>query len=265
VIVALWALRGRIGRGPLAAVLIYVGTLAPALGFFNVWFSVYSFVADHFQYVAIPAAAALAAANLTRATRRFAISLPSVGCGALLLMLVVLTFRQCRIYKDDETLWTAVLRHNPTSSQAMASLGVVRQKQGSVAAAFDLYRDALRTAPLNTAALNNLLQVAQLLGQLEEARAIYLAAAPIDPKDEQVPFQLGLPSTSLNRPADAIAYYAEARRLRPDYVEARNNLATLLLQQRRYAEAVAELSEAVRANPDIFEVRLQLAMALAAA
>ena len=39
-----------IGRGPLAAVLIFVGVLTPALGFFDVYPFRYSFVADHYQY-----------------------------------------------------------------------------------------------------------------------------------------------------------------------------------------------------------------------
>ncbi|HOW19171.1 MAG TPA: O-GlcNAc transferase, partial [Phycisphaerae bacterium] len=46
----LWGLRRRIGRGPLVAVLFFAITLAPALGFFDVYPMRYSFVADHFQY-----------------------------------------------------------------------------------------------------------------------------------------------------------------------------------------------------------------------
>src|SRR5438093_10325315 len=49
VIVALWALRRRGGKGPLAAVLFFVLTLAPALGFIDVFPMRYSYVADHFQ------------------------------------------------------------------------------------------------------------------------------------------------------------------------------------------------------------------------
>src|SRR5581483_9061549 len=50
-ILALWALRKKIGRGPLTAVLFYGITLFPALGFFNTYPFRYSFVADHFQYL----------------------------------------------------------------------------------------------------------------------------------------------------------------------------------------------------------------------
>ena len=47
----LWRLRRR-WRGPLAGLLFFVGTLFPVLGFCNVYPFLYSFVADHFQYLA---------------------------------------------------------------------------------------------------------------------------------------------------------------------------------------------------------------------
>ena len=49
--VGLWAMRRR-WRGPLAAWLLFVGTLVPVLGFLNVYPFIFSFVADHFQYLA---------------------------------------------------------------------------------------------------------------------------------------------------------------------------------------------------------------------
>ncbi len=71
---ALWLVRGR-SRGPLAAWLFFVGSLFPALGFFNVYPFVFSFVADHFQYLAcigiLTGASAGAATALARAPRRF--------------------------------------------------------------------------------------------------------------------------------------------------------------------------------------------------
>jgi hypothetical protein len=71
VVVGLWLARGRIGRGPVAAVLIFGGVLVPALGFFNVFPFLFSFVADHFQYHASLALIALAAATLVLAAHRF--------------------------------------------------------------------------------------------------------------------------------------------------------------------------------------------------
>ena len=59
--VLLWLARDKMGRGPLAAVLIFAGVLVPALGFFNVYFMQYAQVSDHFQYHASVALFALAA------------------------------------------------------------------------------------------------------------------------------------------------------------------------------------------------------------
>ena len=67
--VVLWFARRRIGRGPLAAVLIFAGVLFPALGFFNVYPFRFSYVADHFQYHASVALIAWAAAAMTLAAR----------------------------------------------------------------------------------------------------------------------------------------------------------------------------------------------------
>jgi len=65
-----WGLRNR-SRAPLATLLYFCITLFPALGFFNVNFFRFSFVADHFQYLAclgpIAAAAALSAGDKVRA------------------------------------------------------------------------------------------------------------------------------------------------------------------------------------------------------
>ena len=42
----------RWSRAPLAGVLVYIALLAPSLGFANIYFFLYSFVADHWQYLA---------------------------------------------------------------------------------------------------------------------------------------------------------------------------------------------------------------------
>jgi hypothetical protein len=51
-VLLLWRWKDRLGRGPLAAACYFGVTLAPALGFLNVYPMRYSFVADHFQYLA---------------------------------------------------------------------------------------------------------------------------------------------------------------------------------------------------------------------
>ena len=73
--IALWAIRSR-SRAPLAAWLYFCCTLFPVLGFLNVFYFKYSFVADHFQYLAslgiitlVSAAVAQGLARLTQPAR----------------------------------------------------------------------------------------------------------------------------------------------------------------------------------------------------
>ena len=51
----LYIARKHIGRGPLTVAMLFIGSLFPALGFVDFLPMRYSFVADHFQYVACAA------------------------------------------------------------------------------------------------------------------------------------------------------------------------------------------------------------------
>ena len=70
VVAALFVARRRLGRGPLVGVLFFLGTLVPALGFVNVYPMRYSWVADHFQYLASTGLIATAVAGLHRLSQR---------------------------------------------------------------------------------------------------------------------------------------------------------------------------------------------------
>ena len=117
VLVSLYANRGRIGRGPLAAVLIFSGTLFPAIGFLNVFPHRFSFVADHFQYLASIAIIAMIAAIAAHTGKRYFASprkMRILGLIVVLLMLNLgmetagLTFS----YKNVITLWRDTIDRN---------------------------------------------------------------------------------------------------------------------------------------------------------
>ena len=75
-------------RGPLAGFLFFVGTLVPVLGFLNVYPFRFSYVADHFQYVACLGIIVPVAAGLSLAGKKLGARFP--GCGPALVL--VLTF-----------------------------------------------------------------------------------------------------------------------------------------------------------------------------
>lgn len=123
---ALWLMRGKVGRGALAACLIYIGTLFPALGFFNVYPMRYSFVADHFQYAASISLITLAGTGVAWSVQRIS-RLPRtaeiVAFVPLLLLLGVATWHQGMIYQDRMTLFTDTIEKNPKSWLSYSNRG----------------------------------------------------------------------------------------------------------------------------------------------
>jgi len=118
---ALWLMRGKIGRGALAGYLFFIGTLFPALGFFNLYPMRYSFVADHFQYVASIGFITLVVAGVSGLLQRQRYS--RYVFGPLLLVLGVVTWQQGKIYHDRMTLFTDTTDKNPRSWLSYSNRG----------------------------------------------------------------------------------------------------------------------------------------------
>ena len=125
---ALWVARNKIGRGPLAAALIFAGVLLPVLGFVNTCYMRCYFVADHLQYQAAAAVIAFITATICTVVNRYRqSSLPTIAVIAAALVLgtfAELSWRQCLLYADPITLNEDTLAKNPDSWIAHNNLGV---------------------------------------------------------------------------------------------------------------------------------------------
>jgi tetratricopeptide (TPR) repeat protein len=117
---ALWLLRKKIGRGPLTAALFFVGTLVPALGFVNVMPMSYSFVADHFQYLAGIGPVVLVVALVWGKLPR---EIGMVVLGMLVVILGIVSFARCSVYHDLGTLWKDAETKNPDGLIVLNNLG----------------------------------------------------------------------------------------------------------------------------------------------
>lgn len=141
-----WAMRKSWGSGWLTALLINMVVLFPALGFFDVYPFRFSFVADHFQYLASASLIAVIVAGLSRllAYREIVPARVRTGlwCG-LMVILAALTWNQARVYQDVETLWRDTLKKNPSSWLAWSNLGSELMRQGKMEDAEHHFRRAL--------------------------------------------------------------------------------------------------------------------------
>ena len=125
VMAASWLLRKQTGREIPTAIIFFPAMLLPMLGFFPLYTFVYTFVADHYQYMAsigpIVVAAGAAAIAYRRSGKNAKFIIASTA-GVLLLTLGTLTWRQCGAYKNSDTLWADTLNKNPDSWLAHGEL-----------------------------------------------------------------------------------------------------------------------------------------------
>jgi Flp pilus assembly protein TadD len=255
VVVALWCLRGRIGRGPLVAVLFFGGTLFPALGFTNVYPMRYSFVADHFQYLASAGLMALAAAALVKILRPISFMAILLPTG-----LAVLTWKQSHIYSDQTTLWQDTLAKNPTCWMAHVNLGSTLIHQGQTDRAIGQCQQAINLKPDDAEAHNNLGIALFTEGRTDEAISEYQESLRLKPENAEAHNNFGNALLNQGRINEAIVQYQEAIHVKPNSVEAHYDLGTALLNQGRTDEAIVQFQETLRLEPDDAEAHNNLGL-----
>jgi protein O-mannosyl-transferase len=263
VVVALWFSRKWIGRGPLAAVLLFGGTLFPALGFFNVFPMRFSFVADHFQYLASIAMIALVVATGISIARKFAI--PTVlsrviGFGVI-AVLMVLTWRQIPIYENLETLWRDTLAKNPTSWMAHSNLASLLSRRGDYVQAEKHLKSALELKPDYSEAHLNMGKVLEGLGRLGEAEKAYQRSIELMPNLAAAYNGLGVVYAKQNKIEAAKNSIGQALKLWPRFAEAHMNLGSVLRSENQLDAAIAQFKIATEIQPELFAAQYNLALA----
>ena len=259
----LWRGRNARLRPLFFAAAYFVVSLFPVLGFFNVYFFRYSFVGDHFQYLASMSPLALAGAGLATIFESLRIKwIPPALSASLLVALGFLTWNQCAMYANVETLWQTTTARNPGCWMAHNNLGLALFQRGRTQEAIAQYREALRIDPAFADAQSNLGNALLRQGRTAEAVACYREALRIDPAFPGAHYNLGNVLLQQGRTKEAIAHYREALRVNLAFAEAQSNLGDALLRQGQTGEAVAHYREALRIDPADPETHYNLANAL---
>jgi len=266
VLVALRLLRGRIGRGPLVATLAFAGTLLPVLGFFDVFPFRYSFVADHFQYLASlglialgTAVAASLLSHLGNAGRPVSVALSA----AVLIALGFRVWQQGRIYADLETLWQDTLAKNPQAWMAHNNLGTVYEERGELTNATYHYSETLRLKPDHARAHVNLGNICYRQKDLEGAIRHFAEAVRIDPRFGEAYSNWGAALYQQGKLSEAIDRYERALAIHPDDPRALRNQSLALYRQGQVEEALRRMDQAIRLEPGYVNAHLSLGQMLA--
>ena len=235
------------GRSIEVAALFFVTTLGPLLGFLMLYTFRYTFVADHYQYLACIGPIALASAGLaklSRASRKLPWLVIASG-GAILICLSLLTWRQSASYRDLETLWRTTIAKNPTCWMAYNNLGVVQFEKGNIDDAIEKYEQSLRLHPDYPEAHYNLGSALLQKGYADEAIRHCEEALKIQPNEPDAHIVLGNAFMAKQDVDRAIDHYEQALQLRPDDSNAHHNLGTALKQKGDVERAALEYEKAL--------------------
>jgi Flp pilus assembly protein TadD len=261
---AAWVARVR-SRAPLAALLFFLGSLFPTMGFLNVYGFHFSFVADHWQYLPMLGPLALAAAAAATWTARLgadARRLALIGGVAVLALLGWRTWAQAQLYRDIETFYRETLAANPASWMSRTNLGLLLLEDGRVEEALSHLREAERLKPLRAEVVNNLGTALRAAGRAEEAREKFRRATELKTGYVEAEFNHALALAEAGRAEEAAAGYVRVLALRPTHAKAANNLGNLRLATRDAAAAERLFRQALAAAPEFMDARHNLGMAL---
>jgi tetratricopeptide (TPR) repeat protein len=246
---ACWRLRSR-SRAPLAALLAFAGLLFPALGFVNVYPFRFSFVADHFQYLAIAPVLILFAAAAATLARRWSPSPwpPMAAAIALVSALALVTHAEAAKYTDAITSYRAILAENPSSWLAHTNLGALLRPTAPDEALVHL-QEAVRLKPDSDLSHYNLANLLQQTERFEDAIREYRATLTLAPNMGLAYYNLGNTLLQMDRLPDAEIAYRQAIRVAPNLALAHGGLCRVLQATNRPADAVAECRTAIAQEP----------------
>ncbi len=258
-----WLLRHRIGRGPLAALLIFGGVLAPALGFLNTYPMRFSFVADHFQYAAgIPIIVLISSILIHYLPQKLLAPMIAIP-------LLLLTWHQSHIYAGPQTLWRDVIARNPNSWLADENLAVAltfqpNSTQAQLEEALTLYQRVSRLRPQHEKLHVNWAEALFKLGRWEECLPHYrLAIRSPGVSMEIINDRMGTALLRLDRPEEARPLFNAALKTNPRDTDAIIGLGELNLNVGQIDEAVKLFQRALAIDPQSSAARKDLADALA--
>jgi len=258
---AIYFARRYIGRGPEVAAAFFLATLSPVLGFIMLYTFRYTFVADHYQYLACIGPIALVSAGVVKFTesarlgRRFLLSLGILIFGVL----GILTWRQSVSYRDIETLWRTTIDRNPDCWMAEHNLGGWLLEKGDNEGAVIHFERASQLKPDNPETHYGLAAALRGKGDIEQAITEARISLNLRPNDFDTHFVLGNALMTKGVIDEAITHFSKAIEIRPNNSSAHYNLAIALLEKHQTAEAIEHYQKAIEAQPDFLQALTNLA------
>ncbi len=244
-------------RGIACAALVYAVTIFPALGFFDVYAFRFSFVADHFQYLAsigvlvlLPYASRWLLGRIDRegASPGVRLTARSLAVG-LVLLLGVLTWNQARAYRDEATLWKDTIAKNPDSWIAHHNLATLRSASGDFDGAIAGFGEAIRCKPAAAESYSGRGLAYGNTGRTDLALIDLDRAIELDPAYPEAYLNRGEFLAAANRFDEAILDLDRFIASNPGYAPAYRSRATAFVQLGKDGPALDDFTKGIELDP----------------
>jgi tetratricopeptide (TPR) repeat protein len=252
IIVFFWRFSPKTGKGPVAAIIFFIITLGPALGFIDVFPMRYSYVADHFQYLASLGIIVLiisGTAGLLKKRKQIYQITGIVLFTGIVFIFSAIVWRQGHVYKDLETLWRHTLLKNPQSWMAHTHLGSILYEREEYEDAIEHQKRCIIINPDYDASYNSLGRVYHKLGRNDEAIKEYMNALKVNPEYYRAYNNIGVIFEEQGKYEKAVEEYKKAIRLKPGYDVGHCNLGNTFLKMDLYLKALQAYRNALDINP----------------
>jgi tetratricopeptide (TPR) repeat protein len=221
----------------------------------------YTFVADHYQYLACIGPIALVSAGLVTVSNSVKYGPGFLAALAIFMLstLGLLTWRQSANYRDSETLWRTTIARNPGCWMAETNLGSELSERGDFDGAIAHLEKSLRLKFDAPEAHNSLTYALFRKGDVDGAIAEANVAMKFDPGNADTHAVVGMALMTKGQLDEAIAQLSKAIAILPDYSHAHYNLAVALAEKGDPVDAIAHYEKAIEVQPDLVEALTNLA------
>jgi len=256
----IWRRREKLGRGFIAAFVFFIATLMPTLGFIPLYTFTYTYAADHYQYLACIGPIAIFAAASYKAAYRWGWRVDIAGA-IILLVLGVLSWKQCHVYKNAETIWRDTLKKNPYSWMAHNNLGIMLEGEGRADEAIEHYKEALQLKADHAEANNNLGSALLSQGKFYESIGFLRRAIEVKANYPEAYYNLGAAYLIVGRYQDAVEAFRKCTKIKPAFAEAYYSLGSAYVKLGRVESGVEAFKQAIKVKPNFAEAWCDLGAA----
>ena len=265
VFAALWFRRASWGAAAILALGTFVLFLAPFLGFVSASYMSFTWIMDHYLYVAMIGPVGLFIAALDSIGNRVAASSRIAVTGAALLMGALLAFAArgyAAMFSDEATLWGYTVQHNAGDWLAQDNLGKAQLVAGKPGDAANHFRAALALHPGRAQTHLSLGRALLAMNRSGDAIAEFDTALAIDPTNSEIYDQKGMALVQAGRAIDAVPLLQRAVQLRPHYAIGLGDLGIALALTGHLDEALNCFNASLAINPNYAATHVNLGHAL---